>query len=85
VAALPVETGHPETSRKFAARMRGCFWLQGPGPQRKGKSGATPSITEQLPPGVTEQSMITEHLLLNLVLLSSEGINLRNKFWDNYF
>jgi hypothetical protein len=31
-AALPVKTGCPETLKESAARMRGCFQLQGPGP-----------------------------------------------------
>jgi hypothetical protein len=31
VAALLVETGCPETLQEFAARMRGCFQLRGPG------------------------------------------------------
>jgi hypothetical protein len=69
-AALLVETGCPETSQEFAARMRGRFQLWGPGPRREGKNGTTPSIMKQLP-GVAKQ-------------LSSEGINLINKFWGNY-
>jgi hypothetical protein len=50
--------------------MKGCFQLQGPGPQREGENGTTPSIMKQLP-GVTEQ-------------LSLEGINSISKFWGNY-
>jgi hypothetical protein len=75
---LPAETGCPETSREFAARIRGRFRLQGPRLRREGENGNTIAVPPSTEP-LTEP--VTECPLLDLV---SEGVNLLNEFWGNY-
>ena len=83
---MDVESRHAKTSREFAAKMRGCFWLRGPVPQREGKPTMGAENAEQTPKeaGVNGQPSLTQRPLMDLVSISSDGINLMNEFQGNY-
>jgi hypothetical protein len=60
------ETGRPETAKEFAARLKDCFVLKGPGEQKKGgipTEETVETITVDSGEGLTQigQSPFTEH------------------------